>query len=128
MPEILTERFENILRIQFNRPEKKNAMTMNMYSTVAALLNAAAKDDETRLVLLHGAGDARRAAEAGARHARRGRGGPHGNGSGDGTQTDTTAGRGRAREQAPDEACLGRSNGGRCRTRDPGVRRAFAVG
>jgi len=58
MPEIVTERFENILRIQFNRPEKKNAMTLNMYSTVAELLNAAAKDDETRVVLLHGAGDA----------------------------------------------------------------------
>jgi enoyl-CoA hydratase/carnithine racemase len=58
MTEIVTERFENILRIQFNRPEKKNAMTFNMYSTVAALLNAAAKDDETKVVLLHGAGDA----------------------------------------------------------------------
>lgn len=58
MPEILTERLENVLRIQFNRPEKKNAMTFDMYSTVAALLNAAAKDDETRVVLLHGAGDA----------------------------------------------------------------------
>jgi enoyl-CoA hydratase/carnithine racemase len=56
MPEIVTERVENTLRIQFNRPEKKNAMTLNMYSTVAALLNAA-KDDETRAVLLHGAGD-----------------------------------------------------------------------
>jgi enoyl-CoA hydratase/carnithine racemase len=58
MPEIVTERVENILRIQFNRPEKKNAMTSSMYSTVAELLNAAAKDDETRVVLLHGAGDA----------------------------------------------------------------------
>jgi enoyl-CoA hydratase/carnithine racemase len=58
MPEIVTERFENILRIQFNRPEKRNAMTFNMYSTVATLLNAAAKDDETKVVLLHGAGDA----------------------------------------------------------------------
>src|SRR3984893_2763625 len=57
MPEIVTERSENILRIQFNRPEKKNAMTLNMYSTVAMLLNAAAKDDEIRVVLLHGAGD-----------------------------------------------------------------------
>ncbi|GLQ91059.1 enoyl-CoA hydratase-related protein [Dyella acidisoli] len=58
MPEIVTERLENILRIQFNRPEKKNAMTFNMYSTIAELLNAAAKDDETQVVLLHGVGDA----------------------------------------------------------------------
>jgi enoyl-CoA hydratase/carnithine racemase len=36
MPEIVTERFENILRIQFNRPEKKNAMTLNMYSKATA--------------------------------------------------------------------------------------------
>jgi enoyl-CoA hydratase/carnithine racemase len=56
--EIVTERLEGILRIQFNRPEKKNAMTMSMYSTVAELLDASAKDDETRVVLLHGAGDA----------------------------------------------------------------------
>ena len=58
MSEIVTERFEGILRIQFNRPEKKNAMTMSMYSTVAELLDAAAKDEEMRVVLLHGAGDA----------------------------------------------------------------------
>jgi enoyl-CoA hydratase/carnithine racemase len=58
MGEVVTERFDNILRIQFNRPEKKNALTMSMYSTVAELLNAAVKDDETRVVLLHSAGDA----------------------------------------------------------------------
>ena len=197
MAEILTERVENVLRIQFNRPEKKNAMTSDMYSTVAALLNAAAKDDETRVVLLHGAGDAFCAGNDlgdflhhplksddspqarfvsallefdkpliaavhgvaigggttmlshfdfvyAAEHTRfqmpfvnlalvpelgtSYRGGPHDNGSGHGTQTDTTAGRGRAREQAADEACFGRSNGGGCRTRASGVRVAFAVG
>jgi enoyl-CoA hydratase/carnithine racemase len=58
MGEIVSERVEGILRIQFNRPEKKNALTMSMYSTVAELLYAAAKDDQTRVVLLHGAGDA----------------------------------------------------------------------
>jgi len=57
MSEIVTERSGAILRIQFNRPEKKNALTMNMYTTVADLLNVAAKDDGTRVVLLHGAGD-----------------------------------------------------------------------
>ena len=57
MSEIVTERAGGMLRIQFNRPEKKNAMTMAMYSTVAALLNAAAAEDETKAVLLHGAGD-----------------------------------------------------------------------
>jgi enoyl-CoA hydratase/carnithine racemase len=56
--EIVSERTDSVLRIQFNRPEKKNAMTMDMYSTVATLLNSAARDDDTRVVLLHGAGDA----------------------------------------------------------------------
>jgi len=56
--EIVTERLEGILRIQFTRPEKKNALTMSMYTTVAEQLVAATKDDETRVVLLHGAGDA----------------------------------------------------------------------
>jgi enoyl-CoA hydratase/carnithine racemase len=57
MSDILTERSGGILRIELNRPEKKNAITMSMYSTVAELLNEAAKDDEIRVVLLHGAGD-----------------------------------------------------------------------
>src|SRR6266704_7204639 len=57
MSEIVTERSGSILSIQFNRPEKKNALTMSMYDTVAELLNAAASDDGIRVVLLHGAGD-----------------------------------------------------------------------
>src|SRR5437016_13504862 len=57
MSEILTERSGSILRIQLNRPEKKNAMTSNMYVTLAELLNAAAKDEQIRVVLWHGAGD-----------------------------------------------------------------------
>jgi enoyl-CoA hydratase/carnithine racemase len=55
--EVLTERVGPVLRVQFNRPAKKNAMTMNMYTTVADLLNAAAQDDGIRVVVLHGAGD-----------------------------------------------------------------------
>src|SRR5260221_6402353 len=57
MSEIVTARSGTILTIQFNRPEKKNALTMSMYDTVAELLNAAAGDDGIRVVLLHGAGD-----------------------------------------------------------------------
>jgi enoyl-CoA hydratase/carnithine racemase len=45
------------LRIQLNRPEKKNAMTLAMYITLAHLLNDAAKDVQIRVVLWHGAGD-----------------------------------------------------------------------
>jgi enoyl-CoA hydratase/carnithine racemase len=57
MSDISTERSGSILRIQLNRPEKKNAMTSAMYVTLADLFNAAAKDDQIRVVLWHGAGD-----------------------------------------------------------------------
>src|SRR5882724_3848257 len=57
MSDIITERSGNILRIQLNRPERKNAMTSAMYIMLADLLNNAAKDDQIRVVLWHGAGD-----------------------------------------------------------------------
>ena len=57
MSDIITERSGHILRIRLNRPEKKNAMTLAMYITLADLLNDAAKDDQIRVVLWHGAGD-----------------------------------------------------------------------
>src|SRR5216110_2436760 len=57
MSDIITERSGQILRIQLNRPEKKNAMTSAMYITLADLLNDAAKHDQIRVVLWHGAGD-----------------------------------------------------------------------
>jgi enoyl-CoA hydratase/carnithine racemase len=55
--EVVTEQSGGVLRIQFNRPAKKNALTANMYSTVADLFNAAGKDVRISVVLLHGAGD-----------------------------------------------------------------------
>ena len=57
MTDIVTERSGTILRVQLNRPSKKNAMTSAMYITMADLLEAAAKDDRVRVVLWHGAGD-----------------------------------------------------------------------
>ena len=57
MSEIITERSGSILRVQLNRPAKKNAMTSSMYVTLAELLDNAAKDDRIRVVLWHGAGD-----------------------------------------------------------------------
>jgi len=58
MSDINTERSGSILRVQFNRPAKKNAMTAVMYITMADLINNAAKDHSVRVVLWHGAGDA----------------------------------------------------------------------
>jgi enoyl-CoA hydratase/carnithine racemase len=57
MSDIVTERSGSILRIQLNRPARKNALTASMYGTIADLLNGAAQDDHTRVVLWYGAGD-----------------------------------------------------------------------
>src|SRR3954465_4535530 len=57
MNEIITERSEGILRVELNRPKKRNAMTSSMYVTLADVFNDAAKDERTRVVLWHGAGD-----------------------------------------------------------------------
>src|SRR5256886_14134355 len=57
MDEIVTERAGSILRIQLNRPKKRNAMTSGMYVTLSDVLKNAAKDELTRAVLWHGAGD-----------------------------------------------------------------------
>jgi enoyl-CoA hydratase/carnithine racemase len=57
MSDIVTERSGSILDVQLNRPSKKNAMTSSMYITMADVLDGAAKDDDIRVVLWHGAGD-----------------------------------------------------------------------
>jgi enoyl-CoA hydratase/carnithine racemase len=57
MDEIITERSGSVLRVQLNRPEKKNAMTSSMYVTLADVFNDAAKDERVGVVLWHGAGD-----------------------------------------------------------------------
>jgi len=57
MADIVTERSGSILDILLNRPAKKNAMTSSMYIAMAGVLDGAAKDDDIRVVLWHGAGD-----------------------------------------------------------------------
>lgn len=57
MNDIVTEHAGSILRVQFNRPTKRNAMTSAMYVALADIFNEAAKDENTRVVLWHGAGD-----------------------------------------------------------------------
>src|SRR5258707_9681469 len=57
MNELLPERSESILSVQFNRRTKKNAMTAAMYTGLADLLNEADQDDNINVVLLYGAGD-----------------------------------------------------------------------
>jgi enoyl-CoA hydratase/carnithine racemase len=57
MAEIVTEHAGTILRVQLNRPTKRNAMTSAMYLSLASTFNAAANDENARVVLWHGAGD-----------------------------------------------------------------------
>src|ERR1700739_4701034 len=57
MADIVTEHSGSILRVQLNRPAKRNAMTSAMYVALAGILNEAANDENTRVVLWHGAVD-----------------------------------------------------------------------
>jgi enoyl-CoA hydratase/carnithine racemase len=58
MSDINTERSDGILRVELNRPTKKNAMTAAMYTSLASIFNEADKDEAVRVVLWHAAGDA----------------------------------------------------------------------
>jgi enoyl-CoA hydratase/carnithine racemase len=57
MSDIVSERSNGILRVELNRPEKKNALTGAMYTHLADIFNEAAEDQETLVVLWHSAGD-----------------------------------------------------------------------
>ena len=53
---VLTECRDGILEIVINRPEKKNALTVEMYRTMADAIFGAEEDAAVRVLLLHGAG------------------------------------------------------------------------
>lgn len=55
---VLTARHGGVLTVTLNRPEKRNALTAEMYTLLADTLAEAAEDPETRVLLLSGAGDA----------------------------------------------------------------------
>ena len=57
MNDIITELSGGVLRVQMNRPDRKNAMTGAMYSRIAEILAEAHKDERVRVALWHGAGD-----------------------------------------------------------------------
>jgi enoyl-CoA hydratase/carnithine racemase len=57
MDEIVTEHVGSILRVQLNRPTKRNAMTSAIYIALAGIFSEAANDENTRVILWHGAGD-----------------------------------------------------------------------
>ena len=45
---------EGILTLRFNRPEKKNALNLAMYSALADRFEEADRDDAVRVILLAG--------------------------------------------------------------------------
>ena len=55
--EILTEARDHILRIEINRPQKKNALTVAMYAAMADAIGRAEKDRDIRVIFLHGKAD-----------------------------------------------------------------------
>jgi len=57
MDDIVAEVVGGILRVQLNRPTKRNAMTSAMYVALARIFNQAANDENIQVVLWHGAGD-----------------------------------------------------------------------
>jgi len=52
--EILTNLEGSVLRLQINRPEKRNALTLGMYDQMTSALLEADRDPKVRVVLIHG--------------------------------------------------------------------------
>lgn len=51
---ILDQRYDNVLEVRFNRPEKKNAITPEMYQRLDVLLLDASKDSSIHVIYLRG--------------------------------------------------------------------------
>jgi 2-(1,2-epoxy-1,2-dihydrophenyl)acetyl-CoA isomerase len=56
MAEVATQRRQHVLEVTLDRPEKKNAITMRMFSALKEIFEQAALDPELRVVVLRGAG------------------------------------------------------------------------
>jgi enoyl-CoA hydratase/carnithine racemase len=57
MEYILNNLNEGVLNLQLNRPQKRNALTLDMYAEFAGLLNSAQSNPEIRVVLVSAVGD-----------------------------------------------------------------------
>ncbi len=53
-PQVLVTHDERILRVQLNRPERKNALSLAMYAALADILHAANQDSRVRVVVMSG--------------------------------------------------------------------------
>ena len=56
MPDLLVERRGPVMVVTMNRPERKNAMTLQMFGRLRDAWSEASDDDEVRCVVLTGAG------------------------------------------------------------------------
>lgn len=56
MSETLIERFDGVVRVTFNRPEKKNALNAGNWLDLERVLDEATKDPDDRALILTGAG------------------------------------------------------------------------
>jgi enoyl-CoA hydratase/carnithine racemase len=52
--QILVTQDERVLRVQFNRPERKNALSLAMYATLADIIQAANNESSVRVLVLSG--------------------------------------------------------------------------
>ena len=57
MAELLIQQQGAVLKLGLNRPEKKNALSQQMYRQLSAALEQAAADNSIHVVLLHGSSD-----------------------------------------------------------------------
>ena len=55
--DIFTQTRDGIMAIEFNRPDKKNALTGDMYAMLTEALHAAHGDETVRVILFHGKHD-----------------------------------------------------------------------
>jgi enoyl-CoA hydratase len=55
--EILIERVGPVATVTLNRPDKRNAMTFEMYAGVAEFCRSAAQDDDLKVIIVRGAGE-----------------------------------------------------------------------
>jgi len=58
MPDILAETGGHVATITFNRPERKNAFTVEMFDVLGDVLRDAAADSDVRCIVVTGTGDA----------------------------------------------------------------------
>ena len=55
--DILTQVRDGVMAVEINRPDKKNALTSEMYTLLTAAFESAAGDDSVRVILIHGKPD-----------------------------------------------------------------------